>query len=54
MANAQTNFKATQMSFERVAQAYSEKWTGLNKVLRNQGYSDEFSMLINATYQKGK
>ena len=54
MANAQTNFKATQMSFERVAQAYSEKWTGLNKVLRNQGYNDEFSMLINAYKSEGK
>jgi len=32
MVNAQNNFKATQIKFERVEKAYSEKWETLRKI----------------------
>jgi len=48
MANAQRNFKATQIKFERVEQAYTEKWETLQKFLKADGFGNHFSMLINA------
>ncbi|WP_231427127.1 murein L,D-transpeptidase family protein [Pedobacter sp. Leaf250] len=54
MANAQNNFKATQMKFERVEKAYAEKWETLQKFIKAAGYGNDFSMLINAYKAEGK
>lgn len=54
MANAQNNFKANQMKFERVEKAYAEKWETLKKSIRAAGYGNDFSMLINAYKAEGK
>ncbi|WP_316831132.1 murein L,D-transpeptidase family protein [Pedobacter aquatilis] len=54
MANAQNNFKATQIKFDRVAKAYDEKWETLEKFVKAGGYGDSFSMLINAYKAEGK
>ena len=54
MADAQNNFKATQIKFERVEKAYNEKWTALQKAIKAAGYGNDFSMLINAYKAEGK
>ncbi|QIL38561.1 L,D-transpeptidase family protein [Pedobacter sp. HDW13] len=54
MVNAQNNFKATQIKFERVEKAYNEKWETLKKFVRADGYGDQFSMVINAYKSEGK
>lgn len=54
MANAQNNFKATQIKFERVEKAYAEKWETLQKFLKAEGFNNDFSMLINAYKAEGK
>jgi len=54
MANAQNNFKATQIKFERVEKAYAEKWETLQKSIRATGYGNDFLMLINAYKTEGK
>ena len=54
MANAQKDFKTTQISFERVEKAYDEKWKTLEKFLNAGGYGSNFSMLINAYIAEGK
>lgn len=54
MVNAQNNFKATQIKFERVGKAYNEKWETLRKFVQAGGYGDKFSMVINAYKTEGK
>ncbi|WP_025145771.1 murein L,D-transpeptidase family protein [Pedobacter jeongneungensis] len=54
MVNAQNNFKATQIKFERVEKAYNEKWETLRKFVQAGGYGDQFSMVINAYKTEGK
>lgn len=54
MVNAQNNFKATQIKFERVEKAYNEKWEDLKKFVKAGGYGDDFSMVINAYKTEGK
>lgn len=54
MANAQNNFKATQIKFERVEKAYQEKWETLQKFVKAAGFGNNFSMLINAYKAEGK
>ncbi|RYF99253.1 MAG: hypothetical protein EOO07_36995 [Chitinophagaceae bacterium] len=54
MANAQNNFKATQIKFERVEKAYAEKWETLQNFIKAAGYGNDFSMLINAYKAEGK
>jgi murein L,D-transpeptidase YafK len=54
MVNAQNNFKATQIKFERVEKAYSEKWETLRKFIVADGFGDQFSMVINAYKSEGK
>lgn len=54
MVNAQNNFKATQIKFERVEKAYAEKWETLQKFIKAGGYGNDFSMLINAYKAEGK
>lgn len=54
MVNAQNNFKATQIKFERVKKAYGEKWETLEKFIRTDGFGDQFSMVINAYKSEGK
>ncbi|MFD2286400.1 L,D-transpeptidase family protein [Pedobacter petrophilus] len=54
MVNAQTNFKTNQLTFERVKQAYNEKWEPLNKSLKAKGYGGSYTMLINAYKAEGK
>ncbi|MFD2584056.1 murein L,D-transpeptidase family protein [Pedobacter vanadiisoli] len=54
MVNAQNNFKATQIKFERVEKAYNEKWETLRKFVQADGFGDRFSMLINAYKSEGK
>jgi len=54
MVNAQNNFKATQIKFERVEKAYDEKWETLQKFIKAAGYGNDFSMLINAYKAEGK
>lgn len=54
MAKAQNSFKATQIKFERVEKAYSEKWVLLEKQIKAAGFGNDFSMLINAYKAEGK
>ncbi|WP_293783297.1 L,D-transpeptidase family protein [uncultured Pedobacter sp.] len=54
MVNAQNNFKAAQIKFERVEKAYSEKWETLRKFIMADGFGDQFSMIINAYKSEGK
>ena len=54
MASAQNNFKANQIKFERVANAYGGKWESLKKSIQQAGYGTDFSMLINAYKAEGK
>ncbi|MFC4211385.1 murein L,D-transpeptidase family protein [Pedobacter lithocola] len=54
MLNAQTNFKASQIKFERVANAYQEKWEYLQRVIKTDGYSKDFSIVLNAYKAEGK
>ncbi|GGI27449.1 hypothetical protein GCM10008119_27710 [Pedobacter mendelii] len=54
MANAQNNFKASQIKFERVENAYQEKWETLQKFIKSAGYGKEISMVINAYKVEGK
>jgi len=54
MVNAQNDFKATQIKFERVEKAYHEKWETLRKFVQADGFGDQFSMLINAYKSEGK
>ncbi|GGE51264.1 hypothetical protein GCM10011413_16940 [Pedobacter psychrotolerans] len=54
MAEAQNNFKATQIKFERVKKAYQEKWETLHRSLQSAGYQDNFSLIINAYKAEGK
>lgn len=48
MASAQNNFKATQIKFGRVKEAYAEKWETLNKSVKGAGFKNDLSMVINA------
>ncbi|MFC4196916.1 murein L,D-transpeptidase family protein [Pedobacter jamesrossensis] len=54
MSNAQNNFKATQIKFERVEKAYKEKWKTLQKFVKADGFGNDFSMLVNAYKAEGK
>ncbi|TDG35053.1 hypothetical protein EZJ43_15110 [Pedobacter changchengzhani] len=54
MVNAQTNFKATQIKFDRVNKAYKEKWALLQQELKDKKYDRNFSIIINAYKQEGK
>ena len=54
MVNAQNNFKATQIKFERVEKAYSEKWETLREFIEADGFGSQFSMVINAYKSEGK
>ncbi|MFW0717256.1 L,D-transpeptidase family protein [Pedobacter sp. N23S346] len=54
MANAQNNFRATQIKFERVEKAYKEKWGTLHRSLKSAGFKDNFSMIVNAYKAEGK
>lgn len=54
MVNAQNNFKATQIKFERVEKAYNEKWETLWKFIQADGIGNQFSMVINAYKSEGK
>ena len=54
MANAQKNFKAAQIKFERVEKAYQEKWETLEKFVKAEGFGNDFSMVINAFKAEGK
>ncbi|QPH39066.1 L,D-transpeptidase family protein [Pedobacter endophyticus] len=54
MANAQNDFKAAQIKFERVNDAYESKWESLAQSIKSAGYSKHFSMLINAYKAEGK
>lgn len=54
MVSAQNNFKATQLKFKRVENAYTEKWETLQKFIETAGYGNDFSMLINAYKAEGK
>ncbi|MDN3586869.1 L,D-transpeptidase family protein [Pedobacter aquatilis] len=54
MTTAQSNFKATQIKFERVENAYGEKWETLQKFLKADGFGNDFSMLISAYKSEGK
>lgn len=54
MVNAQNNFKATQIKFERVKKAYDEKWETLRKFVQADGFGNQFSMVINAYKSEGK
>nr|WP_068893161.1 L,D-transpeptidase family protein [Pedobacter panaciterrae] len=45
---AQSNFKTQQLTFERVKQAYDEKWNNLQKELKNDHIRDRFSIYIAA------
>ncbi|UKT62576.1 L,D-transpeptidase family protein [Pedobacter mucosus] len=54
MVNAQSDFKASQIKFERVENAYTEKWGSLKKSIKAAGYKNDFSMVINAYKTEGK
>ena len=45
---AQSNFKAQQLTFERVKQAYGEKWNSLQKELKKDQITGKFSLYIAA------
>lgn len=47
-AIAQNNFLQSQLKFERVKQAYDEKWNSLKKNLVTEGYNDNYELCINA------
>ncbi len=54
MVRAQSTFKNDQLKFERVENAYQEKWPDLKKSLKEKGFTDGFSLLINAYKTEGK
>lgn len=53
-AIAQNNFLQNQLKFERVKQAYDEKWNNLKNDLVAKGYSDSYELCINAYKSEGK
>jgi len=53
MVNAQNSFTNTQLKFERVANAYQQKWPELKKNFHEQGFKNEYEMLINAYKTEG-
>lgn len=53
-AFAQKNFKIEQLKFERVRNAYTEKWSSLQKNLQSAGFSGDFEMYIAAYKTEGK
>lgn len=54
MVNAQKDFKKEQLKFERVKNAYDEKFKILNSELSKKKYSSDFSMVLNAYKAEGK
>jgi len=54
MLHAQNNIKATQFKFERVENAYNEKWPDLEKALKLEHLGSGFYMAINAYKAEGK
>lgn len=52
--SAQNNFKQQQNTFERVKNAYAEKWTELHNKLSQGGFKDDFQVYINAYKKEGK
>ncbi|WP_316800066.1 murein L,D-transpeptidase family protein [Pedobacter frigidisoli] len=54
MVKAQNNFKASQITFERVQKAYVEKWDTMSGFIKAAGFGQDFSMLINAYKSEGK
>lgn len=51
---AQSPFLSSQLRFERVQNAYNEKWNDLKIELNNQGFDDTFELCINAYKNEGK
>jgi murein L,D-transpeptidase YafK len=51
---AQNNFKTEQLTFERVRNAYAEKWSSLQKSLQSAGFNTPFEMYIAAYKTEGK
>ena len=47
------NFLQNQLKFERVKQAYNEKWNNLKINLFAEGYSDSFELCLNAFKNEG-
>jgi len=54
IVNAQENFKAQQLKFDRVKDSYNEKWPALQNVLSSKGFKNDFSIVINAYKTEGK
>lgn len=53
-ANPQMSFKQQQLKFERVRTAYDLKWRSLHEDISTRGFTDKFSMIINAYKAEGK
>lgn len=53
-AMAQSDFKEQQLTFERVRQAYNQKWTGLQKELAQAGIRKPFKLYLAAYKSEGK
>lgn len=53
-AIAQNSFLQNQLKFERVKNAYDEKWSNLKHDLVTEGYGDSFELCINAYKSEGK
>jgi murein L,D-transpeptidase YafK len=51
---AQSAFKKHQLKFDRVIEAYQEKWPSLQAELRRGGFEPNFQLLINAYKSEGK
>ncbi len=43
---AQMTFKLRQMGFDRVKKAYQSKWKSLNKELNDEGFGNDFKLII--------
>ncbi|WP_316771752.1 murein L,D-transpeptidase family protein [Pedobacter frigiditerrae] len=53
-ALAQNNFKTAQLKFERVRNAYADKWSSLQKNLQSAGYNGPFEIYMAAYKTEGK
>ncbi|RZK36177.1 MAG: hypothetical protein EOO90_27825, partial [Pedobacter sp.] len=53
-ALAQNNFKTAQLKFERVRNAYADKWPALQKSLQSAGFNGSFELYIAAYKTEGK
>ncbi|RAJ37222.1 L,D-transpeptidase family protein [Pedobacter cryoconitis] len=52
--SAQNNFKQQQLTFERVKNAYNEKWADLKAELHQKGFKDKFELHLEAYKSEGK